>query len=112
VEGDRSAAEPKDDDARDPELGQPAQRSALELPPGRTGEAGAVRPAVPADLVQLERLLEGRFQLAWLTRDLCLESPGSRELLALARVLVAALRRRLGAVDVFPAAVELEHGRF
>ena len=83
---------------------EPLEPGALEAHAHRRREARAVRPALPAQVVQREGLLEGAPELGQLARDGDGQLALLAELPAPAAVEVALLRVRLVAVDGVPAA--------
>src|SRR3954451_7084386 len=100
------------EDSRAIELGETSEGVSVECLADRRRELGAVRPVFPAEVVEPERDLEVTRELVGLPRDADGEAALGIELLPAAPMQVAPLRRRLLAVDLVPAAREIDHGSF
>ena len=92
------------------DLREPLDDGAGELLPRRRHEPGAVRPALPAQLVQAEGVLEHGLELIERPRVDELDLPELRELAAPVIVMAALSRIRLRVVRRIPAVGEIQDG--
>src|SRR3954451_2351635 len=111
AEGDRPATDLRHHDPGRVDLRESLDDGAGELLPGGRHEPGAVRAALPAQLVQAESVLEHGFELIERLRMDELDLSELRELAASVVVMAALARIRLCAIRGLPAVGEIQHGR-
>ncbi len=111
VKGGRPSVDAHQDDADEVCVGKTARRGAVELAAGLGPERRAVRSSAPAELMQLERLLERRLDFLGRTADHELDRSDLAELAKTAPVEVALLRARLRRVGSLPTVGHLEDRR-
>src|SRR5439155_20123174 len=108
-EGDRAAVEAERDDPRHVELGKLCHRLLVEVLSGPGAECRAVRPSLPAEVVDPEGVLQSRAELVARASDLRLRPAQLRELPEPPPMKGAVLLGELGPVDGVPIRGQVEH---